>query len=225
MGGGYVVQADDLDLGAQRVLLRERDEFAELVEGAPDARHEAGLVGHQAQAEGDAPAVEPDEDDDALPRDVLSGRGQGGLGADEVEDGMERALDLSRGNRGGSAELEGLRALGLRRIHDDDLGVSEDAQELHGVLAKTACTDDECARIGDTAQRVEGVPDRAVGGESAAGEWRGKAGGYAIQGLAGTFVARLVGSYTAVVGLPLYETVSLLAGAGYPVLQPWFAKA
>ena len=59
----------------------------------------------------------------------------------------------------------------------------------------------------------------------AAGEWRGKAGGYAIQGLAGTFVVKLVGSYTAVVGLPLYETVSLLAGAGYPVLQPWFAKA
>lgn len=59
----------------------------------------------------------------------------------------------------------------------------------------------------------------------ASGEWRGKAGGYAIQGLAGTFVVKLVGSYTAVVGLPLYETVSLLAGEGYPVLQPWFAKA
>jgi septum formation protein len=59
----------------------------------------------------------------------------------------------------------------------------------------------------------------------ASGEWRGKAGGYAIQGLAGTFVVKLVGSYSAVVGLPLYETVSLLAGEGYPVLQPWFAKA
>ncbi len=41
----------------------------------------------------------------------------------------------------------------------------------------------------------------------ASGEWRGKAGGYAIQGLAGTFVVKLVGSYTNVVGLPLYETV------------------
>ncbi len=55
----------------------------------------------------------------------------------------------------------------------------------------------------------------------ASGEWRGKAGGYAIQGLAGTFVARLIGSYTAVVGLPLYETVSLLAGEGYPVHLSW----
>ena len=40
----------------------------------------------------------------------------------------------------------------------------------------------------------------------ASGEWRGKAGGYAIQGLAGTFVVKLVGSYTNVVGLPLYES-------------------
>ncbi len=59
----------------------------------------------------------------------------------------------------------------------------------------------------------------------AAGEWRGKAGGYAIQGFAGVFVVKLIGSYTAVVGLPLYETVSLLAGEGYPTLDPWFERA
>ena len=41
---------------------------------------------------------------------------------------------------------------------------------------------------------------------SAAGEWRGKAGGYAIQGLAGAFVVKLIGSYSTVVGLPLAET-------------------
>jgi septum formation protein len=51
----------------------------------------------------------------------------------------------------------------------------------------------------------------------ASGEWRGKAGGYAIQGLAGAFVVKLTGSYTNVVGLPLYETVSLLAGEGFDV--------
>ncbi len=48
----------------------------------------------------------------------------------------------------------------------------------------------------------------------ASGEWRGKAGGYAIQGRAGAFAIKLVGSYSAVVGLPLYETVNLLAGEG-----------
>jgi septum formation protein len=55
------------------------------------------------------------------------------------------------------------------------------------------------------------------------GEWEGKAGGYAIQGLAASFVVKLVGSHSSVVGLPLYETVSLLAGEGYPVHDAWAA--
>ncbi len=53
------------------------------------------------------------------------------------------------------------------------------------------------------------------------GEWRGKAGAYAIQGLAGAFVVKLVGSYTNVVGLPLAEVAGLLAGENYPVLKGW----
>ena len=48
----------------------------------------------------------------------------------------------------------------------------------------------------------------------AAGEWHGKAGGYAIQGLAAAFVRQLSGSYTNVVGLPLHETYGLLSGLG-----------
>jgi len=52
----------------------------------------------------------------------------------------------------------------------------------------------------------------------AAGEPFDKAGGYAVQGLAAAFVSRLEGSYSGVVGLPLYETAALLARAGMPVL-------
>ena len=48
----------------------------------------------------------------------------------------------------------------------------------------------------------------------AGGEWAGKAGGYGIQGAAGAFVMNLQGSYSGVVGLPLYETWQLLAGLG-----------
>ncbi|SEQ77487.1 septum formation protein [Faunimonas pinastri] len=55
----------------------------------------------------------------------------------------------------------------------------------------------------------------------ASGEWEGKAGGYAIQGRAGAFVTRLVGSYTNVVGLPLFETVTLLEGNRFPVSHGW----
>lgn len=47
------------------------------------------------------------------------------------------------------------------------------------------------------------------------GEGQGKAGGYAIQGLAGAFVTDLKGSYSGVVGLPLYETMNLLTGLGF----------
>jgi len=46
------------------------------------------------------------------------------------------------------------------------------------------------------------------------GEWRGKAGGYGVQGLAGAFIISLNGSYTGVVGLPIYETRNLLMSAG-----------
>jgi septum formation protein len=53
----------------------------------------------------------------------------------------------------------------------------------------------------------------------AAGEWRGKAGGYAIQGLAARFVRMLGGSYSNVVGLPLFETAQLLAGHGFLAAQ------
>lgn len=49
----------------------------------------------------------------------------------------------------------------------------------------------------------------------AGGEWSGKAGGYGIQGAAGAFVTELSGSYTGVVGLPLYETACLLEGLGF----------
>ena len=51
----------------------------------------------------------------------------------------------------------------------------------------------------------------------AAGEWRGKAGGYAIQGRAEALVRMVSGSHSGVMGLPLYETRALLRAAGYPL--------
>ena len=58
---------------------------------------------------------------------------------------------------------------------------------------------------------------REIDAYLASGEWRGKAGGYAIQGRAAAFVPRINGSYANVVGLPLAEAVALLAGLGYPL--------
>ncbi len=51
----------------------------------------------------------------------------------------------------------------------------------------------------------------------ATGDWRGKAGGYAIQGPAGALIPWIEGSFSAVMGLPVAETAALLATAGYPV--------
>jgi septum formation protein len=54
----------------------------------------------------------------------------------------------------------------------------------------------------------------------ATGEWLGKAGGYAIQGYAATLASWMQGSYSNVVGLPLFETAQLLAGLGYRPTWP-----
>jgi len=51
----------------------------------------------------------------------------------------------------------------------------------------------------------------------ASGEWRGKAGGYAIQGRAEALVRTISGSHSAIIGLPLYETRTLLRAASYPL--------
>jgi septum formation protein len=79
----------------------------------------------------------------------------------------------------------------------------------------------ERRRLVEARLRFKRLSSAEIDAYIATGEWRGKAGGYAIQGRAGVFLVKLVGSYTAVVGLPLYETVNLLAGEGYPVLAPW----
>ena len=80
-------------------------------------------------------------------------------------------------------------------------------------------------RVVETRVRFKRLSGRDIERYIASDEWRGKAGGYAIQGLAGTFVVKLVGSHSAVVGLPLYETISLLEGEGFPVRQGWGAMA
>jgi septum formation protein len=80
-------------------------------------------------------------------------------------------------------------------------------------------------RVVETRLRFKNLSRDEMESYLASGEWRGKAGGYAIQGLAGSFAVKLVGSYSNVVGLPLYETVSLLAGEGFPVRLAWLNTA
>ena len=80
-------------------------------------------------------------------------------------------------------------------------------------------------RLVETRIRFKRLSTREMEAYLASAEWRDKAGGYAIQGIAGSFVVKLVGSYSAVVGLPLHETTQLLAGEGYPVHFNWLNQS
>lgn len=85
--------------------------------------------------------------------------------------------------------------------------------------------DRERVKLVDTRVRFKRLAREEIEAYIASREWRGKAGGYAIQGLAGCFVQKLVGSYTSVVGLPLTEAVGLLTGEGFPVHFAWVRSA
>src|SRR5476651_1373485 len=76
-------------------------------------------------------------------------------------------------------------------------------------------------RLVETRVRFKRLSNDDIEAYLAASEWQGKAGGYAVQGLASAFIVKIVGSYSNIVGLPLYETVSMLAGEGYPVHIGW----
>lgn len=77
------------------------------------------------------------------------------------------------------------------------------------------------SRLVDARVRFKRLSADEIDAYIACGEWRGKAGAYAVQGIAGGFVVKIVGSHSAIVGLPLAETVGLLEAAGYPVRAGW----
>ena len=85
--------------------------------------------------------------------------------------------------------------------------------------------DRQRVKIIDTRVRFKRLSKAEIEAYIASREWRDKAGGYAIQGLAGSFVQIIIGSYTNVVGLPLTEVAGLLTGEGFPVHFNWVKAA
>jgi len=86
---------------------------------------------------------------------------------------------------------------------------------VHGAVCICASDGRERTRHVETVVAFKRLDGREIEAYIACGEWRGKAGGYAIQGRAAAFVRWVNGSYSNVVGLPLFETNGLLAGLGY----------
>jgi septum formation protein len=70
-------------------------------------------------------------------------------------------------------------------------------------------------RLVETMIAMKRLSDQEIDYYAGHGEWRGKAGGYALQGFGEVFVRHIAGSYSNVVGLPLAETRLMLKGAGF----------
>ena len=77
------------------------------------------------------------------------------------------------------------------------------------------------SKLVETRIRFKRLSKEEMDSYIASREWRGKAGAYAVQGIAGAFVQKIAGSYTNVVGLPITETVNLLTGEGFPIYFNW----
>lgn len=129
-------------------------------------------------------------------------------GADEVVLCADTTVALGRrilGKPEDAAEAEAfLRALSGRR---------------HRVITAVSVRRGDDIRVRDvmTAVKVKRLSDVEIRAYLASDDWRGKAGGYAIQGPAGAFIPWIGGSFTGVVGLPLAETAGLLTAVGYDV--------
>jgi septum formation protein len=122
------------------------------------------------------------------------------LGADTVVACGRRILGKA------ATEAEARRALDL---------LSGRRHRVHGGVALMTPAGKMTVREIQTTVAFKRLAAAEIDGYLASGEWRGKAGSYAIQGLAARFVRQINGSYSNVVGLALFETASLLAGQGY----------
>ena len=113
-----------------------------------------------------------------------------------------------------------------RRILGKPADATEAAQFLMLLSGRRhRVTTSVCLRNGETLRQrtvetrvtMKRLSDHELAAYLRSGEWQGKAGGYAIQGIGAALIPKINGSYTNVVGLPLTETANLLQGMGYPV--------
>jgi len=139
----------------------------------------------------------------------------------------EKALAVKAGDDDIVLSADTTVALG-RRILGKPEDAAEAAQFLYALSGRrhrvvTAIAVRRGAQVWErdvvTHVKMKSLSDAEVNAYLATDDWRGKAGGYAIQGPAGAFVPWINGSFSAVVGLPLAETATLLVAAGYPLYE------
>lgn len=89
----------------------------------------------------------------------------------------------------------------------------------HRVITAIAVKTTQALRLKDVVStvRMKVLSDHEINGYLTSGDWRGKAGGYGIQGPASAFIPWIEGSYHAIMGLPMVETANLLQAAGLKI--------
>lgn len=179
-----------LELLAQIGIVPERIEAAGVDESPHPGETPARLARRLAEDKVRLVA-ERFPEDLVLGADTVVACGRRVLAKAADEDAARRCLDLLSGRR--------------HRVHG---GVSA----AFGGSVRT--------RLVTTAVRFKRLSAAEVDAYIRCGEWRDKAGAYAIQGRAGAFVIDVIGSYSNVVGLPLYETAALLRGLGLEAAWP-----
>ena len=97
--------------------------------------------------------------------------------------------------------------------------LSELAGTTHRVLTAVAAQrgQQRCAALSVSQVRFASMTDLEIKDYVASGEPLGKAGAYAVQGRAAKFISHISGSYSGIMGLPMFETAQLLRGLGYPI--------
>jgi septum formation protein len=161
---------------------------AEIDEAPMPGEQPGPLSKRLSRAKGEAVAAN-NRDAWILSADTVVGLGRRILGKPEDESEARRFLGLLSGRR----------------------------HRVYGGITVVAPGKSSVTRLVTTAVTFKRLENAEIDRYISSGEWRGKAGGYAIQGAAGVFVRSLNGSYFNVVGLPLYETQSLLQGSGFVV--------
>jgi len=163
-----------------------------------------------------------------IPADILEEPIDGELpGPHALRLSCEKAAKVAQDNQG-QVVLASDTVVGVgRRIlpKTEDRASAETCLRLlsgrsHRVFTGVAVVDADGvmrSKLSETRLKMKRLSEAEITGYLDSGEWNGKAGGYGIQGLAGAFIYNISGSYTGVVGLPVYETRILLQAAGISV--------
>ena len=164
--------------------------------------------------------------DAIAPADIDETPAKGELPRDYAKRMAREKAEAAASNEGFVLAGDTVVAAGRRILHKaEDEATARDCLALlsgrrHRVLSAIALRAPDGTmreKLSETIVMFKRLSGEEIDAYIASGEWDGKAGGYAIQGIAEGLISRIQGSHSGVVGLPLYETRALLKAAGFAI--------